>query len=311
MSKVTITGLSGFLGTNLRHELVERENFEHRIFATFRPECDLLDFNTTLSTFCDIDGDILVHCAGAVGGIQKNMREPAHLMLQNLKMGMNAIEAAVISGVKRIILIGTVCSYGERPETPFKESSLFCSKPDFSNRSYGVAKLALMELLCAMERQHGIKHHTLMLANMFGKYDNFNDDSSHVIPGLIKKFMRGKRNGDKEVVCFGSGLATRDLLWAPDACDAIIKCIKNENCPNVMNIGTGIETSIKELSEKIADIVGYDGEILWDTTKSDGQPRRVLDYSLAKQYLGWEPKMSLDEGLRIVTKWYMENNCGP
>lgn len=307
MSDIVISGMSGFLGRNLEESL--NENNIKYTGLHGKNDCDLLNFTETFHTLYAIKPSILIHMAGAVGGIFHNITVPADLMLMNLRMGMNIIEAGVLAGVKRIILLGTVCSYPKYTPCPFKTESLFTNYPDHSNRPYGVAKLALMELLCAVERQYGIKHHTLMTANLYGKYDNFANNSNHVIPALIKRFIHAKENNLKEVTCFGSGECTRDLLYAKDACSAIIKSIQNENIPQIINIGTGIETSIKELAYKISNIVGYTGKIIWDTTKSDGQPRRVLETSQAKEILDWSANTSLYIGLQKTINWYTNHGA--
>lgn len=301
-------GMTGFLGSNLRDRLVKDDKLSSSYCLWGRNDCNLLDYGQVMTRLRNIPPSTFVLLQGSVGGIGLNMEVPATLMEENLEMGMNCIRAAYNTGAKRIILIGTVCSYPREPSTPivpFKESMLHSSQPDYSNRPYGTAKLCLMEYLSAVKRQFGINHTTLMLANMYGKYDDFSERSSHVAPALIRRMIAARKNRDREITCFGTGLATRDLLWAPDACDAIMRCLNTEcQLPEVMNIGTGVETTIKDLAEKIAEIVGYDGEILWDTTKSDGQPRRVLDYSLAKEHLGWEPIVFLNDGLRKVVEWY-------
>ncbi len=306
---IIVTGANSFLAKSLLPEIQDLP-----IIPLFgRKDCNLLDSLETQARFEQMKAwhspDTLLMIASQVGGIGLNMEKPADLMYQNLEMSMNCLMAAKDIGIKRVVLIGTICSYPHVPANiPFIESDLFTGKPDYSNRPYGNAKLAIMEMLCALERQYGIRHQTLMLANMYGEHDNFNDNSSHVIPALIKKFLKAKQENLPSVECWGTGTATRDFLYVKDAARAISMVLRSDMRDNIYNVGTGIETSIKQLSETIAGIVGYDSEIRWLKDKSDGQPRRVLCIDKIRNELGWSPKVSLQEGLEATIKWYKEQN---
>lgn len=304
MTKILLTGANGFLAKYIIKEL---ENTDYYVSCLCgRLDCNLLDEDETFSRFHKEMPDIVVNLASEVGGIGLNQNNPFGLMSNNLQMGLNVINATVSVGVKKFIQIGTICSYPEVPNhIPFKEEDLWKGYPDKSNAPYGIAKLALMELLNAAERQNGLKHTTVMSANLYGPGDNFKDDSSHVIPALIKKFAQAKEQNLPFVEVWGTGSATRDFLYVTDAASAVVKAIETDI--DVVNIGTGLESSIKFTANCIKSIVGYTGQIKWLTDKPNGQPRRVLDISRAKETLKWEPKVGIYCGLRQTVEWYMEN----
>lgn len=307
MTKILLTGAGGFLG---HHIIKELENTNYHVSCLCgHLDCNLLDSDTVISRFYREKPDIVLHVAGRVGGIGLNQSQPFSLMWQNLQMGMNIVEASLMTNVEKVVLMGTICSYPEIPNhIPFKEEDLWYGKSDFSNRPYGVAKLALMELLNAAERQNGLKHTTVMSANLYGPGDNFKDDSSHVIPALIKKFVYAKQNNLPEVSVWGNGTATRDFLYVEDAARAVVKAIEAD--VDVVNIGTGLESSIKFTANCIKSIVEYNGKIKWLTDEPNGQPRRVLDCTKAKETLGWTAKTGIYCGLRQTVDWYMENKNG-
>lgn len=304
---IIVTGANSFLAKALLPEIQDLP-----IIPLFgRKDCNLLDSLETQARFEQIKArhspDTLLMIASQVGGIGLNMEKPADLMYQNLEMSMNCLMAAKDIGIKRVVLIGTICSYPHIPANiPFIESDLFTGKPDYSNRPYGNAKLAIMEMLCALERQYGIRHQTLMLANMYGEHDNFNDNSSHVIPALIKRIIKAKENHEHLIECWGTGYATRDFLYVKDAASAISMVLRSDMRDNVYNVGTGVESSISDTVFMISDILKYRASICFDTSKSDGQPRRVLCIDKIRNELGWSPKVSLQEGLEATIKWYKE-----
>lgn len=307
---IIVTGANSFLGKSLLPEIQDLP-----IIPLFgRKDCNLLDSLETQARFEQLKSwhspDTLLMIASQVGGIGLNMEKPADLMYQNLEMSMNCLMAAKDIGIKRVVLIGTICSYSRTPNTiPFIESELgYCGPADYSNRPYGTAKLAIMEMLCALERQYGIKHQTLMLANLYGENDNFQDNSSHVIPALIKKFLKSKQENLPSVECWGTGAATRDFLHVSDAASAISMVLRSDMKDNIYNVGTGVESSIRDIAETIVNIVGYKGKTTWNSTKSDGQPRRVLCIDKIRNELGWSPKVSLTNGLVSTIKWYKEQN---
>lgn len=311
-NRCVVAGFSGFLGKNLKEEL-DKTDIEY-VGLYGKSDCDFMNYHKTIGKFSEleIDADILVNCASAVGGIGLNMGQPASLMYQNTIMGFNLVNAAIKTGIKRIIQIGTVCSYPKIPNLVdsnggFLEGSLWNSKPDYSNSGYGVSKLALMEYLECCKREYNIDYTVLMMANMYGNFDDYSDESSHVIPALIKRIVKAKEDGLEEIECWGTGEATRDLLWAADGAKAVIQAIKYRNIPSIINVGTGRETKISMLVYKLCDLIEYTGKIKWRTDKSDGQPRRVLNIDKAKTYLNWHPEVDLDTGLKLTIDWYLKN----
>lgn len=307
MSKILLTGASGFLGKRLILQLAQTKHDVHPLSGNL--DCDLLNYNQALARFSTINPDIVIHAAGKVGGIGLNNNQPADLMQQNLQMGLNVIQASHWVNVRKFILMGTICSYPRYPNhVPFKEEDLGKDWPDWSNRPYGMAKLTLMELLQAYKRQFAFDHTTIMCANLYGPGDNFKEDSSHVIPALIRKFIRAKNNNLSYVELMGNGSPTRDFLYVDDAASAIIKAIDSSVEDDVVNIGTGVETSIKSLAQSITKLVGYAGEVRWFNNGMDGQPRRVLDCSRAKRYLEWKSTTDLSTGLKQTIDWYRTNH---
>lgn len=304
MTKILLTGATGFLGCAIRNELQDTDyDFSSLCGHT---DCNLVNEEDTLARFYKEKPDIVINTASEVGGIGLNQTNPFGLMSHNLQIGLNVINSAIFAGVKKFIQIGTICSYPEVPNhIPFKEEDLWYGRADFSNRPYGVAKLALMELLNAAERQFGIKHTTIMCANLYGPGDNFKEESSHVIPALIKKFVLAKELGLPSVDCWGDGTATRDFLYVEDAAKAVVKAIETD--VDVVNIGTGLESSIKFTANCIKSILNYQGQIKWLTDKPNGQPRRVLCIDKAKETLKWEPKVGIYCGLRKTIDYYLEN----
>lgn len=302
--KLCIAGANGFLGQYITKEL-DKEGIKYTGLYG-KKDCDFLDYGKTFLRFFDEEFDTVVLLSSLVGGIEYNMNNPATLMLDNLKMGLNVIQIAQRTGVSRIILAGTICSYPEVPEhIPFKEEDVWKGLPDYSNRGYGVSKLTLMELLDNMNRQYKLEYNVALLGNLYGPLDNFEDSSSHVVPALIKKFVKAKQDGAPSVQCYGTGNATRDLNYVEDSAQAMVALIKSDTKVRSFNIGSGVETSIKTLAEDIKEIVGYSGTIEWLTNKSDGQPRRVLDSSRISRELGWQAVTPLRVGLQNTVDWYL------
>lgn len=304
MKKVLLTGSSGFLGSNITPLL--KNNYE--VF-TFRSDVyDLRSMRDCKKLINVSEPDIVIHAAGSVGGIGANQQNPGRFMYDNLSMGSNLIEALREYGsMEKFILLGTVCSYPKFTEVPFKESDLWSGYPEETNAPYGIAKKTLMQLTQAYYQQYGMKSVNLIPVNMYGPYDHFNVTSSHVIPALILKIDRAIRLKDKSVQLWGTGEASREFLYAPDCADAIVKAIEVDTSPSPINIGTGQEIKIKDLASLIADIMGYDGEFEFNTEMPDGQPRRCLDVTKAKQVLGFTAKTNFKVGLTKTIQWYKDN----
>jgi GDP-L-fucose synthase len=251
--------------------------------------------------------DVVIHAAAKVGGIGYNMEHPGELFYDNLMMGMNLIEGARRKGIKKFVMIGTVCSYPKFAKVPFKEEELWNGYPEETNAPYGLSKLALFEMIASYQKQYGFNGVCLLPVNLYGPGDNFDPSSSHVIPALIRRFIEAKEAGDKKVTVWGTGKASREFLYVEDAARAIILATEKLNSPLPINIGASKEIKIKQLVEQIAKATKYNGKIVWDKTKPDGQPRRGLNVSKAKKQLGFTSKMSFAKGLKETVDWYLKN----
>ncbi|NDG33229.1 NAD-dependent epimerase/dehydratase family protein, partial [bacterium] len=232
---------------------------------------------------------------------------PGSFFYQNMMMGLNVIENCRFFDVQKVVQIGTVCSYPKYTPVPFNEDSLWDGYPEETNAPYGIAKKALYVMIEAYKNQYNLNGCVLVPCNLYGPNDNFDPGSSHVIPALIKKFIDAKQNNDTKVECWGSGSATREFLYVDDAAEAIVKSLGVDTDPKPINLGGGVEITIKDLAEKIKLFVGYDGNIAWNSDQPDGQPRRFLDVSRAKKVLNWEPKVDFDAGLKETIEWYGAN----
>jgi nucleoside-diphosphate-sugar epimerase len=302
--KILLTGATGFLGQNLKPVLSE----DYEVQGIQSSFWDLRCQRTCYQALDQFKPDVIVHAAGSVGGILANKENPGKFMYENLIMGANLIEAARTEGVKKFILLGTVCAYPKHTPVPFKEEELWNGYPEETNAPYGIAKKTLMRLVEAYHEQYNFNGVNLVPVNMYGPHDHFNLTSSHVIPALILKVHQARKNGDTEVILWGSGQASREFLYAPDCAKAIKLAIEKDVSPEPINIGTGKEIKICELIETIADIMGFDGDIIYDTTKPDGQPRRCLDTSRAKDRLGFEAKTNLRDGLVKTIEWFNDSD---
>lgn len=295
--KILLTGGFGFLGKHVYQELLDN-GFENVV----RFKTAVIDLRLKGDCEFVVNGmDVVIHLAAKVGGIGYNKAHPGSLIYDNLLMGANLIEAAKNAKVKKFLQIGTVCSYPKIPEhIPFKETDLWKGYPEETNAPYGLAKLLLLEMLQAYRKEYGLNGIYLLQTNLYGEGDNFNPESSHVIPALIKKFLEAQ---DK-VEIWGTGKATRDFLYVKDAARAIVLAMKNYNKPEPVNLASHKEISIKQLVDLIAKITGFKGKIVWDKTKPDGQPRRKLDITKAKKF-GFTAKTDFEIGLKKTIDWYL------
>ena len=298
--KILLTGSSGFLGQNLKPIL--EENYD---VVGVNSGWDLRSSTKAQYVVEKHNPDVIVHAAGSVGGIGANKENPGKFMYDNLAMGMNIIEAARRYRTPKLILLGTVCSYPKHTPVPFKEEELWNGYPEETNAPYGIAKKALMRLVEAYHEQYGMNAVNLIPVNMYGPHDHFNLTSSHVIPALILKVYNAIKSGDKTIELWGSGQASREFLFAPDCAEAIKLAIKKDVSPEPINIGTGKEIKICDLITEIVDQMGYEGEMIYDSSKPDGQPRRCLDTSRAKERLGFEAKTNFKEGLSKTIEWFL------
>jgi len=305
--RILLTGGTGFLGTNLTKILQETFGSSQVRSIGSKPY-DLRKCRCTDTVISRSVPDVIIHTAGSVGGIGANQENPGKFMYDNLIMGTNIIHSAMKAKVPKFILLGTVCAYPKFTPVPFKEEDLWNGYPEETNAPYGIAKKTLMRLVEAYHEQYDFNGVNLIPVNMYGPHDHFNLTSSHVIPALILKVHQAIENGDPSITLWGTGEASREFLFVEDCGQAIVKAINSDNLsPEPINIGTGKEIKIKDLVKEITNIMGYKGDIIYDPSKPDGQPRRCLDTSRAKERLGFEAQVELKEGLQTTINWYMEN----
>jgi len=251
--------------------------------------------------------DIVIHLAAVVGGIGANRAHPGKFFYENLMMGVQLIEQGRLRNIEKFVAIGTVCAYPKFTPVPFKEEDIWNGYPEETNAPYGLAKKMLLVQSQAYRTEYGFNSIFLLPVNLYGPRDNFNPESSHVIPALIKKCVDAVENGADHIDCWGTGKVSREFIYAADAAEGILLATERYNDAEPVNIGAGFEITIKELAEKIAKISSFKGEICWDSTKPDGQPRRCLDTSQAKKHFGFEARTGLDAGLKATFDWYSAN----
>lgn len=302
---ILVTGGAGFLGSfvvdRLKYEGVSEDN----IRIPRSRDMDLRRWENCIEAVKDID--LVIHLAAKVGGIGFNRGYPAELFYDNAIMGIQMIEAARQEGVEKFVCLGTVCAYPKFTPIPFSEEDLWNGYPEETNAPYGLAKKMLLVQSQAYRQQYGFNSIYLLPVNLYGPKDNFDPRSSHVIPALIKKFIDAMRDDKGVVDVWGTGNASREFLYVEDAARGIVMAAERYNKPDPVNIGAGREIKIRELVELIADITGFKGEIRWDSSKPDGQPRRCLAISRAKEEFGFEPNVDFKEGLRRTIEWYRKH----
>ncbi len=303
--KIIVTGGMGFLGNYVVKKLRERNCKE--IFVPVIEEYDLRDINAIKRMYHNAAADIVIHLAAVVGGIGANRENPATFFYDNLIMGIQLMEQARLTGIEKFVALGTICAYPKFTPVPFKEENLWNGYPEETNAPYGLAKKMLLVQSQAYRQQYNFNSIFLLPVNLYGPGDNFNPKSSHVVPALIKKFYDAKINNQGEVVVWGTGKATREFLYVEDCAEAIVLATEKYDKPEPVNIGAGFEISIKDLVEKIRQIIGFKGKIVWDTTKPDGQPRRYLDTKKAEKEFGFKARVRFDEGLKKEIDWYIKN----
>ena len=303
--RILLTGGAGFLGTKVRERLEAAGAAE--VFVPRRADYDLTDATAVARAYDDARPDTVVHLAAEVGGIGANRDNPGRYFFANMAMGLHLIEEARRRGTEKIVQVGTVCSYPKHTPVPFSEEELWNGYPEETNAPYGVAKKALLVMLQAYRTQYGLRGAYLLPVNLYGPGDNFDLESSHVIPALIRKCEEARIAGRDEVVCWGTGSASREFLYVDDCADAIVAATERYDEPEPINIGAHSEITIRELTETIARLTGFGGELAWDTSKPDGQPRRCLDTSRASELLGFTASTSLEDGLRQTIAWYREH----
>jgi len=307
--KILVTGGAGFLGSFIVERLLIEKNVEPENIRVPRSSTmDLRKWENCVESVKDID--VVIHLAAKVGGIEFNRKYPATLFYDNAIMGIQLMEAAREAAVDKFVAIGTVCAYPKHTPVPFQEEDLWNGYPEETNAPYGIAKKILLVQAQAYRQQHGFNAIFLLPVNLYGPRDNFDPESSHVIPALIKKMVDAKLEGKNEVVVWGTGQPSREFIYVEDAAEGVLLAAEKYNKPYPVNLGSGREITIRELVSLIAELTGYKGEIVWDYSKPDGQPRRCLDTSKAREEFGFEAKTDFNEGLKKTINWYKNHTRG-
>lgn len=305
--RVWVTGGRGFLGGVVVRRLAEAGA---DVLAPARADLDLLDAPAVLAFAKDAQPQVVIHLAAHVGGIGANARHPGTFWRDNLWMGVNVLEAARLGGAARTVVVGTVCAYPKFTPVPFREDDLWSGHPEETNAPYGIAKRALATGLEAYRDEFGMAGAYLLPANLYGPRDDFDLETSHVIPALIRKVVEAQAAGQDQITAWGSGRASREFLYVDDCAAAVVTAAARHDDPQPINIGTGREITIRALAELIATTAGFQGSIVWDEGKPDGQPRRALDTTRAVQRLGWRAATSLEQGLATTIEWYRDHARG-
>jgi GDP-L-fucose synthase len=302
--RILVTGGAGFLGSHLVQALETRGAKPDQITIPRSAELDLRRWENCQAA---VEGqDVVIHLAAVVGGIGINREKPGEFFYDNLMMGTQLMEAARLAGVRKFVAIGTICAYPKFTSVPFREEDLWKGYPEETNAPYGLAKKMQLVQAQAYRQQYGFNAIYLLPVNLYGPGDNFDPHSSHVIPALIKKCVDAVENGDEQIVVWGDGSPTREFLYVEDCAEGIAQATERYDGPEPVNLGSGMEISIKDLVHLIAELTGFKGEIVWDTSKPNGQPRRCLDVSRAESYFGFRAKTDFERGLKRTIAWYQD-----
>ena len=302
--KFLVAGGSGLVGSAIVRELQQNSK---EVISISSKDLNLLDRAKTFTYVKNLQPDVIIDAAGKVGGIGGNNAFPVEFLSENIQIQSNLMDAAHEAKVKKFIFLGSSCIYPRNCDQPIKEEYLLTGELEQTNSAYAIAKIAGIELIKSYRKQHGYSWISLMPTNLYGPNDNFDLETSHVLPALIRKFIDAKKSGSLEVSLWGSGKPFREFLHVDDLVKAIMVCLEKYDDPKQINIGSGVEITVKDLATKIAQTVGFTGSILWDTSLPDGTPRKVLD-SRKINNLGWKPSISLDQGIKLTVQWYLDNN---
>jgi len=303
--RVTVTGGAGFLGSFVVEKLRERGATE--IFIPRKRDYDLVEKEAVLQLLADAKPDLIIHLAASVGGIGANLVHQAEYFYENLMMGTQLFHEAWRAGVGKFVAIGTICAYPKFAPIPFKEEDLWNGYPEETNAPYGLAKKMMLVQSQVYRSQYGYNSIFLLPVNLYGPHDNFDLETSHVIPALIRKCVEAQHRGDDHIVAWGDGSPTREFLYVEDAAEGILLAAERCNSSEPVNLGSSFEISIKDLVETIVHLIGFDGQIAWDTTKPNGQPRRKLNVARAKRLFGFEAQTHFRHGLHKTIQWYKES----
>jgi GDP-L-fucose synthase len=308
-TRVVVTGGAGFLGSFVVEELLRRGYKD--VVVPRSADYDLVDRDAVRRLYRDARPELVIHLAARVGGIGANQRHPGRFFYDNLMMGVQLLEEGRRAGVRKILATGTICSYPKHAPVPFREEDLWNGYPEETNAPYGLAKKMLLVQAQAYRQEYGFNAAVVFPVNLYGPRDNFDLLTSHVIPALIRKIEEAQRRGADEVVIWGDGTPTREFLYVEDAAEAVVLAAERYDSSEPMNLGCGREIAIAELARLIAELLGYRGRFVFDTSRPNGQPRRGLDVSRAERHLGWRARTSLEEGLRRTIAWWQQHGRGP
>ncbi|HEX2092504.1 MAG TPA: GDP-L-fucose synthase [Longimicrobiaceae bacterium] len=307
--RVVVTGGGGFLGSHIVDRLRDL-GVEHLVIPR-RTQYDLTEQADVRRLLRNARPDLVLHLAAEVGGIGANRDNPGRFFYANVVMGALLIEEARLAGVEKFVQLGTICAYPKFTPVPFREEDLWSGYPEETNAPYGIAKKALLVQLQAYREQYGLRGIYLLPVNLYGPRDNFDPHSSHVIPALIRKMVEAKETGAEEVVLWGTGNASREFLYVDDCARGVLLAAEHYDEAEPVNLGTGREIRIRELAELIAEVVGFEGRLVYDVTKPDGQPRRCLDTSRAWERFGFRARMDFRQGLQETVQWFLESRSAP
>jgi len=306
--RTLVTGGAGFLGSHVVERLRAQDLDP---FVARRRDYDLTRWDDAARLFADVRPELVLHLAAEVGGIGANRANPGRYWYANLIMGAHVLEQSRLAGVEKVLMTGTICAYPKLTPVPFREDALWDGYPEETNAPYGVAKRSLLVGGQTYREQYGLDVVHLLLVNLYGPRDNFDLETSHVIPALIRKMLEAQERGEDEIVLWGDGSPTREFVYVDDAAQAVVLAAERYDGAAPVNIGSGDEISIRSLAELIADVTGYDGEIVWDASKPNGQPRRRLDVSRAETLFGFRARTPLREGLEHTIAWYRAHMAAP
>jgi GDP-L-fucose synthase len=303
--RLLLTGGAGFLGSAVQDQLAQRGYTD--VVVVRRRDFDLTREDDVERLYREVKPTAVMHLAAEVGGIGANRDNPGRYFFANMAMGLHLIEGARRHGVKKFVQTGTICAYPKFTPVPFKEAELWNGYPEETNAPYGIAKKSLMVMCQAYRQQYGLDAIYLLPVNLYGPRDNFHLHSSHVIPALIRKCVEARDRGDKEIVAWGTGSASREFLYVDDCAQGLVLSLEKYDSPEPMNLGSGREITIRELTELVAKVARFNGRIVWDASKPDGQPRRCLDVTRAAEAIGFRAKTTLEEGLKRTVEWFEGN----